>query len=109
MSFNPKTVSWVNSTQGTDQNGNTVPWDATTDLAAISIEIDSEPVVSVPVSLGATSFDLTTLASYQALASGAHILALAVVTKEGAVSAFAAPDSFSTGVVPLAPTAVVVA
>lgn len=108
MSFNPKTVSWVNSTQGTDQNGNTVPWDATADLAAIAIEIDAETVLSVPVSLGATSFDLTTLASYQALAAGSHTLELALVTKEGAVSAFAAPDTFSIGVVPLAPTAVTV-
>lgn len=108
MSFNPKTVSWVNPTQGTDQNGNTVAW-AATDFAGIEIQLDSEAAVSVPMTAEATSFDLTTLAAYQALPSGTHTLGLAVVTQEGAVSAFGQSNTFSTGVVPLAPTAVVVA
>lgn len=106
---NPKSVSWTNPTQAIDPNGATIAWDPATDLAAIEIQIDGTGAVSVPVSLGATSFALTSLSAYQALAVGAHSLGLAIVTKEGAVSPFSGTTPFLRAVVPLAPTAVVLA
>lgn len=109
MITNPKTASWVNPTQGKDPNGTLVPWDANTDLAGIEIQLDGQPVVSVPVSLGATSADLTTLTAYTSLPSGQHTIDIALVTKEGAVSPFSSTVTFLRAVVPLAPTSVVVA
>lgn len=109
MIINPKTISWVNATQGINQSGATVAWDPTTDLAAVEISFDGVAAVTVPVALGATSFNLTTLPAYTALPSGSHTIGLAEVTKEGAVSAFAASVTFLVSVVPLAPTSVVVA
>lgn len=109
MITNPHTVGWVNPVNGTNQAGQTVAWDPTQDLAAIEIEFDSAPAVSVPVALGATKFDITTLAAYQSLPSGQHTIALAVVTKEGAVSGFAPAQAFQAAVVPLAPTNIVLA
>lgn len=106
---NPKNVSWVNPTQATDQTGALVAWDAATSLAGIEIQFDSVPAVSVPVALGATSFDLTSIAAYKALLAGAHALDMAVVTKEGATSQFSGTVPFLIEVTPLAPTAVVVA
>jgi hypothetical protein len=106
---NPKTASWTNPTQGIDPTGATVAWDPTADLAGIEIQLDGAAAVSVPVALGATSFDLTSLAAYKALASGQHTFDIAVVTKEGAVSPFSSTVTFLRAVVPLAPTNPVVA
>jgi hypothetical protein len=109
MITNPRKISWNNPTEGIDASGNTVAWNASTDLAGIEIELDGTPEVSVPVSLGANNFDLTTLASYKALAVGQHTIAMAVVTKEGAVSPFTSAVTFLSAVVPLVPTNIVVA
>jgi|ERR1700742_2248442 len=106
---NPKTISWTNPTTGTDVTGATVPFDATADLGGIEIQLDGVGAVSVPVSLGATSFDLTTLAAYTALTVGSHTVGLAVVSKEGAASDFAPPLTFLAAVKPAVPTAVALA
>jgi hypothetical protein len=106
---NPKTVTWVNPTQATDQTGAAVSWDAATDLAGIEVQLDSVAAVSVPVALAATSFDLTSLAPYKALPAGTHAISLAVVTKEGTVSPFSGVIPFLVEVTPMAPTSVVVA
>lgn len=109
MVTNPKNVSWANATQAINSAGATVAWDPTTDMAGIEIAFDGQPAVSVPTSLGATSFTLTSLAAYLALSSGQHTLTMADVTKEGAVGGFSAPLTFLTAVVPLAPTSVALA
>lgn len=109
MVTNPKSISWVNPTTGTDQSGNTVSWDANTDLAGIEIQLDSVPAVSVPVSTGANSFNLRTLSAYLSLPAGQHNVGMAVVTKEGAVSSFTSAVTFQVAVVPAAPTSLVVA
>lgn len=106
---NPKSVSWANPTQATDPSGATVAWDPKTDMAAVEIQFDGTAAVAVPVSLGATSFDLTSISAYTALPSGQHTLDLAIVTKEGAVSPFSSTVTFLRALVPFAPTAVVVA
>lgn len=109
MVTNPKTLSWANATQAVNSGGATVAWDPTTDMAGIQISFDGQAAVSVPTSLGATSFNLTTLAAYLALPVGQHTLAMADVTKEGAVGASSPPVTFLTDVVPLAPTSVTLA
>ena len=106
---NPKTASWVNPVQATDPTGAVVAWDPNSDLAGIEIELDGAAAVSVPAALGATSFDLTTLAAYTGLASGQHTLEIAIVTKEGAASPFSSAVTFLRALVPLAPTNLVVA
>lgn len=106
---NPKTISWVNPTQAHDQNGAVTAWDAATDMAGITIQIDGQDAVSVPTSAGATKFDITTLDAYKALPVGAHSLKIADVTKEGTVGDQSAAAPFSVAVVPLAPTAVALA
>lgn len=109
MTVNPKTMTLVNPTQGTDQNGNTVAWDGATDFAGFVLVFDGGPPVTVELPAEVTSLDLTTLDAYKALSTGEHTLVVADFTKEGAVGAFAAPVSFSIAVTPLAPTAVMVA
>lgn len=109
MVTNPKTVSWANAIQAVNSAGATVAWDPTSDMAGIQISFDGNTAVSVPTSLGATSFNLTTLAAYLALPAGQHALVMADVTKEGAVGGFSAPLTFLIAVVPLAPTSVALA
>lgn len=109
MTTNPKTATWVNPTQATDQSGATVAWSAATDLAGIQLSFDGQPAVSFPVSLGATQADLTKIAPYTSLPAGNHTLAIELVTKEGAVSPFSNTVSFSIALVPFAPTNLVVA
>lgn len=106
---NPRKASWVNATQGTDQSGNAVAWDANSDLAAVEIKFDGQAAIDVPVAGGATSLDLTTVDAYKALPAGQHSIQLAEVTKEGAVSDFTASVPFQVAVVPLAPTSLVLA
>lgn len=107
MSVNPKTASWVNPTQATDENGATVPFDATTDLAGVEIAFDGAAAVAVPSAT--TSIDLTTLDAYMALPVGKHTLTVADVTKEGVVGQFSVAAEFQRAVVPFAPSAVVLA
>lgn len=107
--INPTRANWVNPTQAKDANGAVVPWDPTTDFGGIQLVLDGTPAVSVPAQAAITTFDLTSLAAYQALPVGSHTLGLAVTTKEGVSSAFSPPVTFLRAVVPLAPTAVVLA
>lgn len=109
MVFNPKKLSWVNPTQAIQPDGTTGAWDAATDLAGIQIAFDKVPAVSVPVALGATSFDLPSLTPYKALSLGPHTVAISVVTKTGVASDLSAAVTFQFDVVPFAPTAVAVA
>lgn len=107
--MNPTTASWVNPAMATDQDGNQVAWDASTDMAGIELAIDNAPAVSVPTASGANTFDLRTLDAYKALKAGNHTLSLAIVTKEGATSSFVGPVTFPIGVTPLAPANLVLA
>lgn len=104
--INIKGVSWKDPTSAKDQNGQTVAWDAATDRAGMSIKLDGTGVVSVPVAAGVSTFDLRTLAAYQALQPGPHTLGLAEVTKEGIVGEYASDVPFLVGFVPGAPTEV---
>lgn len=104
--INPTHVNWVNPTQALAPDGSQVAWDANTDLGGVEIQLDGVPVVSAPVAFGATSFDLTTISTYQSLPVGSHTIGMAVVTKEGAASKFTDPVTFLRSVVPFAPTGV---
>jgi hypothetical protein len=105
---NPTKVTWVDPTTGTDATGATVPWDATTDRAAVEIQFDGVGVVDVPVSTGVDTLDLTTVAAFEALPAGAHSLTMAEVTKEGTVGKASAATTFSVDhtITPDAPTSV---
>ena len=96
-------LNWTDPTQNTDDSA----FDPTT-LAGIQISIDASAAVSVPLTSG-TSYDMATLAAYQSLKPGAHAVALALVTKQGAVSDYSNTVSFSVGLVPKPPVAVDVA
>lgn len=109
MITNPKTISWTNATQGVDQNGNTVPWSASADLAGVQISFDGAAAVSVPATTAITQLALSSIAGYSTLAAGQHTVTVAEVTKEGAVSPPSVVQTFLTAVVPLAPTSVVLA
>lgn len=108
MITNPSTASWVNATQGTDQNGNTVPWDALTDMAGVQVSFDGQPAVSVPTQF-ANKIALSTVGSYAALPPGQHTMTVADVTKEGAVSPPSQTVTFLVAVVPNAPTGLALA
>lgn len=94
-----KNLVWSNPTTTTD---GTV-YDPATQQAGISVVLDGAAAVSVP-SLGASNFDLSTLAAYQALKSGNHTVAIDVVTKAGVHSALTAATTFPVGDTPSAPT-----
>lgn len=92
------TLTWQNPASYTDGSAY-----AQADNAGYTIKIDSEPAVSIPLPWG-TSFDLSTLAAYQALKRGSHTVALAAVSKEGLASDFSTPVTFPIAVAPMAPT-----
>lgn len=96
---NPKVLSWTNPTQYTDGS----PYDASTANAGYVIALDGLGAVAIPLAFG-TSFDLSTLAAYQALKRGSHTVALAVVTKEGMQSDFSSATTFQIAVPAMAPT-----
>jgi len=104
MVTNPQTVSWANATQATDQNGNIVSWNATSDMAGVEIAFDGQAAVSVPASSAITSVTLKSVAGYSALPAGQHTLTVSDVTKEGAVSAPSQTVTFLIALVPMAPT-----
>lgn len=104
LPVNPKNINWLNPTTATAANGNTVPWNANTDLAGIQIDLDSQPAVSVPLAFGANTFQINSLSAYQGLSLGTHNVAIAVVTVEGAVSPESNIVQFLIDVVPFAPT-----
>lgn len=99
-----KVLSWVNPVKNTDDTA----YDAASQQAGIDIVIDGAPAVSVPVG-AATEFDLTSLAGFGALKSGAHTVAIDVVTKTGVHSDLSGAASFSLEGKPLAPTNLAVA
>lgn len=109
MVTNPKTISWVNAVQAVDQNGNTVAWSASADLAGVQIAFDGQAAVSVPATTAITQLALASIAGYSTLAAGQHTVTVAEVTKEGAVSPPSVSASFLIALVPLAPTTVMVA
>lgn len=100
---NPHVISWVNPTQNTD--GSAL---AATGIAGYELSIDGAPAVGLPLTAEATSFDMSTLASFDALKSGAHSVTLAVVSTAGAVGAPSTAASFSLNPVPGQPTGVAV-
>lgn len=110
MSTNPKTLSWVNPTTRT----NGTPYDITTENAGYDLALATPaggplvPFVSIPLAFG-TSFDLSTAAAFQALASGSYEFALRVVSKEGLPSDYSARAPFQVAVAPSAPTDLAVA
>jgi len=103
--INPKHISWVNPQQGTDQNGNLTAWDPSTDMKGIELQFDGGTPIEVDCGF-VTSFDMSTLDAYKALASGAHTVDIAILTKEGVLGGFSVQQTFSIGVAPLVPTAV---
>ncbi len=103
---NPHTISWVNPTTFTDGSAY-----AQTDNAGYTLQIDGVGAVSIPLAFG-TSFDLSTLAAYQALKKGTHTVALAAVAAAasgGQTSAFSNVSTFQISVPPSAPTSLAIA
>jgi hypothetical protein len=95
---NPKTLTWTNPTQYTD--GSAYPQ---SDNVGYTIKFDGVGAVAIPLAYG-TTFDLSSLAAYQALKRGSHTVALAAVSKAGIESAFSTPATFQIEVAPVAPS-----
>ncbi len=98
---NQHNLHWTNPTTYTDGS----PFDATTKTAGYTIQLDGTGAVSIPLAFG-TSFDLATLAAYQALKRGSHTVALSIVDKDGGVSDYSTAATFQVNVAPSAPSAV---
>jgi hypothetical protein len=96
-------LSWVNPVTRADGTAYNQ-----TQNAGYEIQFDGTPAVSIPLSYG-TSFDMTTLAAYNALIPGTHTVGIAVVDTGGLVSSFATTSfpAFSKSL-PLAPTSAAV-
>lgn len=92
------TLTWQNPATYTDGSAY-----VQADNAGYTLKIDGDPSVSIPLAWG-TSFDLATLAAYQALKRGTHSVSLAAVSKEGLASDFSTPVTFPVAVAPVAPT-----
>lgn|GEM_PF-5261279 len=97
------TLNWTNPTLMTDGT----PFAGSSDTSGYQIAIDATPAVSIPIGY-ATTFDMSTLAVWPTLKSGAHTVQLAVVTKE-AVTGLFGTATFSIFGTPMAPTALSVA
>jgi hypothetical protein len=95
---NAHTLSWVNPTTNTDGS----PF-AQSDSAGYELAFDGTPAVSIPLTYG-TSFDMSTLAAYEALSTGTHTVTLAIVNTGGNASAPSNAASFSIVATPNAPT-----
>jgi hypothetical protein len=106
MLINPKHISWVNPLQATDKDGNLTTFDPTTDMKGIELQFDNGTPVEVDTGC-VTTFDMSTLDAYKALPRGTHKVDIAILTEEGAVGGFSPSVTFLIGVLPLAPTAVV--
>lgn len=110
MSVNPRTITWTNPTARIDGSAYGQADNAGYELA-IAAGASPPPVtgqVSIPVAWG-TSFDISTLAAYQALAGGAYEFFLRVVDKAGVVSEWSNAAPFSIARPPMAPTNLAVA
>lgn len=93
----PHVMTWTNPTTDTDGN----PY-GQNDNAGYTIAVDGTPGVSVPLAFG-TSFDIGSLAGVQALKSGQHSVALALVSKQGVTGVFSNPATFPIFATPAAP------
>lgn len=91
---NPHVLSWINPTLNTDGSAMAQP-----DFAGYELSLDGAPSVSVPLQFGVT-FDMATLAAYQALKTGAHTATLAVVNTAGNVGAPSTAASFQLSPTP---------
>lgn len=108
MVQNPTTLSWANPAVALNLAGQSVPWAAATDQAAVSLIFDAAAPVQVTVPPGSTSLKLPSVAAYMTLANGQHSVTVSEVTAEGIVGGASAPVTFLVGTVPAAPTAVAV-
>jgi hypothetical protein len=102
---NPHILTWANPTTRVDGTA----FDPATEIAGYEISLDNSAAIDIPFSPGVTSFDLSTLAAFEALKSGTHTLGMAVVDKGGLTSAFSTPATFSVIAQPSVPTSVAVA
>jgi hypothetical protein len=96
----PHTLTWANPTTNTDGSPYTQ-----SDNAGYEITLDGAGAVGIPLAYG-TSFDLDALTAYTSLKSGAHTLALRVVSKQGVASDYSAAVTFQVAATPMAPTIV---
>jgi hypothetical protein len=99
---NPHTLNWTNPTTNTDGSALTEA-----ENAGYQISLDGGAAVSIPLAWG-TTFDMSSLAAYEALKSGAHTVTLALVTTAGVVGVASNAASFSIAAVPSAPTGLTV-
>lgn len=99
---NPHVLTWTNPTTNTD--GSAMPQ---SEFAGYQISFDGDAAVSIPLAFG-TTFDMGSLAAYEALKSGAHTVSLAVVSNAGIVGAASNAASFSVAGTPSAPTGLTV-
>lgn len=100
----PHTLSWTNPTTNTDGTA----YNASTDNAGYTLQLDGVGTVSIPLVFG-TTFDMYTLDAFQALKAGLHTASLQVVSKQGVASDFSSAATFSVAGKPSAPTNLVVA
>ena len=106
MTLEPHTLSWVNPTQDTATPPN--PFDPAT-IAGYQIAFDGGAPFALPLTAAATSFDMSTLPQYQALARGKHTVTIDVIDNAGFISGLSNPPaSFLIGFAPMAPSAVAV-
>lgn len=108
MIQNPTTLNWANPATALNLAGQSVPWAAATDQAAVSLVFDAAAPVQVPVPPGATSLKFASVPAYMTLPNGQHTVTVSEVTDEGIVGGASAPVTFLVGTVPAAPTAVTV-
>ncbi len=94
----PHTLTWVNPTLNTDGSALTQA-----ENAGYQINIDGAGAVAIPLAWG-TSFDMTSLAAYQALKSGSHSVTLALVTTAGVVGLPSNAATFQIDAIPQAAT-----
>ncbi len=96
---NPHTLTWTNPTQNTD--GSAMP---ASEFAGYQLSFDGNPAVSIPLTSESTTFDMGSLAAYEALKSGTHAVTIAVVSDQGIVGVASNAASFSVAPIPGAPT-----
>lgn len=101
MLTNPKHISWVNPLQGTNQNGDLVAWDPSTDMKGIELQFDGGTPIEVDTGF-ATIYDMSQLDAYKTLKPGQHTVDMAILTNEGALGGFSVSVTFLIAVVPLA-------
>lgn len=96
---NPHVLTWTNPTARVDGSAYTQAQNAGYQLAFDG----AAAAVSIPLAWG-TTFDMATLAAYQALTPGSHSVTLAVVDTNGEASAPSGAVTFSLIAAPNPPT-----